>query len=121
MYDLLVIGGGPAGYVAAERAGKAGLSTVLVEKNHLGGVCLNDGCIPSKILLNSANLYRQAAHSEKFGVHASNVTFDLATVMNRKNKVIDTYNSLTQPIAESTKRFSICSMLVWRTSFPRTR
>ena len=68
MFDLIVIGGGPAGYLAAERAGHAGLKVVLFEKNSLGGVCLNEGCIPSKALLNSAKLYEHALHSEKYGV-----------------------------------------------------
>ena len=89
-YDLLVLGAGPAGYLAAERAGAAGLNTVLIEKDHLGGVCLNEGCIPSKTILYSAKLFSQARHSQAFGVTASNVTFDLATVMARKEKVIDT-------------------------------
>lgn len=57
MYDLIVIGGGPRGYTAAERAGRAGMKTVLIEKPALGGVCLNEGCIPSKTLLNSAKIY----------------------------------------------------------------
>ena len=68
MFDLIVIGGGPAGYLAAERAGHAGLKVVLFEKNSLGGVCLNEGCIPSKALLNSAKQYEHALHSEKYGV-----------------------------------------------------
>ena len=88
MYDLIILGAGPAGYCAAERAAAAGLSTVLIEKSHLGGVCLNEGCIPSKTLLNSAKLYSQARHSQAFGVTASNVTFDLPTVMVRKEKII---------------------------------
>jgi dihydrolipoamide dehydrogenase len=59
MYDLIVIGGGPAGYVAAERAGHGGLKVILFEKKRLGGVCLNEGCIPSKALLNSAKIYEK--------------------------------------------------------------
>ena len=65
IYDLIVIGGGPAGYLAAERAGHAGLKTAVIEKRSLGGVCLNEGCVPSKALLNSAKLYEHAIHSEK--------------------------------------------------------
>ena len=61
MYDVIVLGGGPGGYLAAERAGQAGLATLLIEKNKLGGVCLNEGCIPSKTLLNSAKIYDHAA------------------------------------------------------------
>ena len=67
MYDLIILGGGPAGYLAAERAGHAKLSTCLFEMNALGGVCLNEGCIPSKALLYSAKVYDYALHGEKYG------------------------------------------------------
>ncbi len=89
MVDLIVLGGGPAGYLAAERAGEAGLSTVLIEKNKLGGVCLNEGCIPSKTLLNSAKIYDHAKNGATFGVTAASVTYDAAAVIKRKNKVVD--------------------------------
>lgn len=75
-YDLAIIGGGPAGYVAAERAGKKGLKVVLIEKSELGGVCLNEGCIPTKTLLYSAKLYDNAVGAAKYGVEAKEVTFD---------------------------------------------
>ncbi len=88
MYDLVIIGGGPGGYVAAERAGRAGLSVALFEKNKLGGVCLNEGCIPSKALLNSAKLYRHAVDSKAFGITSEGVSFDQTTVVKRKNKVV---------------------------------
>ncbi len=88
MYDLIIIGGGPGGYVAAERAGKAGLSVLLLEKGKLGGVCLNEGCIPSKALLNSAKLYRHALDSKAFGVVSQAVSFDQSTVIKRKKKVV---------------------------------
>jgi dihydrolipoamide dehydrogenase len=88
MYDLIVLGGGPGGYLAAERAGAAGLSTLLIEKNKLGGVCLNEGCIPSKTLLNSAKIFEHAAHGEKYGVTAENARIDQAVVVARKNKVV---------------------------------
>jgi dihydrolipoamide dehydrogenase len=104
MYDLIVLGAGPAGYLAAERAGAAGLNTVLIEKGHLGGVCLNEGCIPSKTLLYSAKLYDQAKHSQSFGVAASNVTFDLSAVMARKERIIDTQR---KGIASALKRHRI--------------
>ena len=68
MYDLGIIGGGPGGYVAAERAAAEGLSVILFEKNSLGGVCLNEGCIPTKTLLYSAKLYDYARHSDKYGI-----------------------------------------------------
>ena len=89
-YDLIVIGAGPGGYVAAERAGEQGKQVLLIEKGELGGVCLNCGCIPSKTLLNSAKVYHYAAHGEAYGVKAGNPTFDLAAVMERKRKVVAT-------------------------------
>ena len=67
-YQLAIIGGGPAGYTAAEAAGKAGLSVVLFEKKSLGGVCLNEGCIPTKTLLYSAKVYDYAKHATKYAV-----------------------------------------------------
>ena len=65
MIDLAIIGGGPGGYVAAERAGAKGLNVVLFEKRELGGVCLNEGCIPTKTLLYSAKVYDYAVHGDK--------------------------------------------------------
>ena len=62
MYDLIILGGGPAGYNAAERAGHAGLKTLVIEERALGGVCLNEGCIPTKTLLYSAKIYDYAKH-----------------------------------------------------------
>lgn len=88
MFDLIVLGGGPAGYLAAERAGEAGLTTALIEKNKIGGVCLNEGCIPSKTLLNSAKIYEHAKHGQVYGVTAEQVTIDAAAVVKRKNKVV---------------------------------
>lgn len=88
MYDLAIIGGGPAGYVAAERAGAGGLKVVLFEKKDLGGVCLNEGCIPTKTLLYSAKLYDNALHADKYGVTATGVTYDFQKMMARKNKVV---------------------------------
>ena len=90
MYDLIVIGGGPGGYLAAERAARAGLNTLLFEKNALGGVCLNEGCIPSKTLLQSAKTYDHALHAEKYGVLARKVSIDQGAVIARKNKVVRT-------------------------------
>lgn len=90
MFDLIVIGGGPGGYLAAERAVQGGLKVCLFEKRALGGVCLNEGCIPTKTLLNSAKLYRHATESRNFGVTAENVAFDHAQVIKRKAKVVRT-------------------------------
>jgi dihydrolipoamide dehydrogenase len=90
IFDLIVIGGGPGGYLAAERAAHAGLKTLLFEKNSLGGVCLNEGCIPSKALLNSAKTYLHAKHAAAYGVNTENVTVDQAKVIERKRKVVKT-------------------------------
>lgn len=87
-FDLAIIGGGPAGYTAAEKAGKAGLRVVLFEKNSLGGVCLNEGCIPTKTLLYSAKTYDNALHASKYAVTAQDVSFDLPKIIARKNKVV---------------------------------
>lgn len=88
MYDLMILGGGPAGYCAAERAGEAGLSVILFEKRSLGGVCLNEGCIPSKALLHSAKLYESALHGGDYGVTIAGASLDHAAVIARKNKVV---------------------------------
>ena len=87
-YDLIVLGGGPAGYLGAERAGAAGLSVLSIEKGSVGGVCLNEGCIPTKTLLYSAKLYDGAKHGEKYGVSAQGLAVDHAKVVARKNKVV---------------------------------
>jgi len=88
MYDIVIIGGGPGGYVAAERAGARGQKVLLIEKGPLGGVCLNCGCVPTKTLLNSAKTFAHAEHGAQFGVHAEKVTFNLSEAMAWKNDVI---------------------------------
>lgn len=88
VYDVAIIGGGPAGYTAAERAAKGGLSTLLFEKNALGGVCLNEGCVPTKTLLYSAKTYDTIKHASKYAVSAEDPTFDYAKIIARKNKVV---------------------------------
>ena len=90
IFDLIVIGGGPGGYLAAERAAHAGLKTLLFEKRSLGGVCLNEGCIPSKALLNSAKTYVHALHAQDYGVSCHNVQIDQSKVVARKAKVVRT-------------------------------
>lgn len=87
-YDVAIIGGGPAGYTAAERAAQGGLSTLLFEKNALGGVCLNEGCVPTKTLLYSAKMYDHIRQAPKYAVKAENASFDLAKIIARKNKVV---------------------------------
>ena len=87
-YQLAIIGGGPAGYTAAETAGKAGLSVILFEKKSLGGVCLNEGCIPTKTLLYSAKTYDNARHAQKYAVNVPEASFDLPKMIARKQKVV---------------------------------
>ena len=88
MYDLAIIGGGPGGYVAAERAGSAGLSVVLFEKRELGGVCLNEGCIPTKTLLYSAKVFDYSRHADKYGVNVEGSSVDFGAIFKRKQKVV---------------------------------
>ncbi len=88
MFDLIVIGGGPAGYLAAERAGNAELNTLLFEKKSLGGVCLNEGCIPSKALLHSAKVYETALHGAQYGVSVEGAKLDHKAVVARRGKVV---------------------------------
>ena len=88
MFDIAIIGGGPGGYVAAEKAGKNGLKAILFEKKDLGGVCLNEGCIPTKTLLYSAKLYDHARKSEKYGVRVEGAALDYKKMTDRKTKVI---------------------------------
>ena len=87
-YFLAIIGGGPAGYTAAEKASKAGKDVVLFEQTSLGGTCLNVGCIPTKSLLYGAKQYYNATHAQKYGVTATGVTFDFAAMQKRKTIVV---------------------------------
>ena len=89
-FDLLVLGGGPGGYLCAERAAQNGMNVAVFEKKALGGTCLNEGCIPTKTLLNSSKMYRHAKESEAFGVTAEGVKYDHAKVIERKDKVVKT-------------------------------
>ena len=88
MYDIIILGGGPAGYLAAERAGHGGLKTLLIEKRAVGGVCLNEGCVPSKTLLNSAKILDYAKHGDAYGVTTTGAAIDQKAVIARKNKVV---------------------------------
>ncbi|MBN2851161.1 MAG: dihydrolipoyl dehydrogenase [Clostridia bacterium] len=90
IYDLIVIGGGPAGYLASERAGHAGMKVLLLEERNVGGVCLNEGCIPSKALLYSAKIYDYAKTGSKYGVTFEGASIDQETVIKRKEKVVKT-------------------------------
>ena len=89
-YDLIVLGAGPAGYLGAERASGAGLKTLLIEKKHIGGVCLNEGCIPAKTLLYSAKIFDGAKNGSKYGIEANDINLDHGAVSVRKDKVVKT-------------------------------
>lgn len=95
-FDLIVVGSGPGGYIAAERAGELGKKVLLVEKDNLGGVCTNKGCIPTKALLNAAKNYEHALNASKFGVHVEGVSFNLSEAMKWK---MDTIEQLRKGIA----------------------
>lgn len=88
MYDLIILGGGPAGYNAAERAAHGGLKTLVIEKRALGGVCLNEGCIPTKTLLYSAKIFDYSKHCNEYGVKLEGASIDHGFVVERKNKVV---------------------------------
>ncbi len=88
MYDLAIIGGGPAGYVAAENAAAKGMKVILFEKRELGGVCLNEGCIPTKTLLYSAKMYEHATGGKKYGITAEGVSYEYKKIADRKTKVV---------------------------------
>lgn len=107
-YDVLVIGAGPGGYVAAIRAAQLGMSAACIEKRAtLGGTCLNIGCIPSKALLDSSELYAQAqTHLEKHGIHAGPIRLDLPAMLSRKDRVV---KSLTDGVAFLFKKNKIVS------------
>ena len=91
-FDLVILGGGPGGYVAAIRARQLGLSVALVEREHLGGICLNWGCIPTKALLRTAELYHHMSHADRYGLAAESVGFDLAKVVARSRAVAGQLN-----------------------------
>jgi dihydrolipoamide dehydrogenase len=104
IYDLVIIGAGPAGYMAAERAGQSGLKTILFDKQYLGGVCLNEGCIPTKTLLYTAKLYESAKSGEKYGIHADNVHYDFPAIMKRKDKIV---KKLVAGVSNTLKKYGV--------------
>ncbi len=103
-YDAIVIGGGPGGYECAIRLRQNGLSAALVEKDKLGGTCLNRGCIPTKTMLHSADVYAQALGGEKFGIKAGNVSFDYGAIIARKDAVA---GQLSQGVAFLEKSWGV--------------
>ncbi|UII54780.1 dihydrolipoyl dehydrogenase [Cytobacillus spongiae] len=102
-YDLVILGGGTGGYVAAIRASQLGLKTAIVEKGKLGGTCLHKGCIPSKALLRSAEVYATTKRGEEFGVMTSDVSLDFGKVQERKNKIINQLHGGVQHLMKQGK------------------
>ncbi|MEM7071727.1 MAG: dihydrolipoyl dehydrogenase, partial [Pseudomonadota bacterium] len=92
-YDLVVIGAGPGGYVAAIRATQLGIKTAIIEREHLGGICLNWGCIPTKALLRSADIYRNILHADEFGLNVGNAGYDVQAMVARSRKVAARLNA----------------------------
>src|SRR3984957_21121964 len=86
-YDLIVLGGGPGGYVAAIRAAQLGMKAAVVEREHLGGICLNWGCIPTKALVRTSEIYHLMHRLGDFGLSADNISFDPAKVVARSRAV----------------------------------
>ena len=86
-FDIVIIGAGPGGYVTAIRAAQLGFKTAIVERAHLGGICLNWGCIPTKALLRSAEIYQYMQHAKDFGLSVSNVGFDAKAIVARSRGV----------------------------------
>ena len=92
IFDLVVIGGGPGGYVAAIRGAQLGMSVAVVEADELGGVCLNWGCIPTKALLKSAELIDKIKQADKYGITVNDYSFDLSKMVQRSRQVADNLN-----------------------------
>lgn len=102
-YDLIVIGGGPGGYVSAIKASQLGMKTALVEREHLGGICLNWGCIPTKALLKSGEFFTKMQAADKYGITASNVEFDLGKIVSRSRNVAQTLNNGVRHLLKKNK------------------
>lgn len=102
-YDLVVIGGGPGGYVAAIRAAQLGMQVAIVEKGKLGGTCLHKGCIPSKALLRSAEVYKQTLDANNYGIETNETTVNFLKVQERKNKIISTLHQGVQSLMKKGK------------------
>lgn len=102
-YDLVILGSGPGGYVAAIRAAQLGMQVAIVEKNKLGGTCLHQGCIPSKTLLKSAEIYKNTQNSSDYGIDITDVTLNFPNIQNRKNDIIQTLYTGVQALMKKGK------------------
>ena len=88
MYDIIIIGAGPGGYVAAIKAAQLGAKVGIIEKDALGGICLNHGCIPTKSIIKSTKVFETLNRSNEFGIHAENITFDWSSIIKRKDDIV---------------------------------
>lgn len=102
-FDIAIIGGGPGGYTAAEKAAKEGLQVVLFEKEDLGGTCLNRGCMPTKALLHSAEVYASLGHAQTLGIQTQGITYDFAAMHQRKDVVVDTLRQGVEKLMKANK------------------
>ena len=102
-YDLIVLGSGPGGYVAAIRAAQLGLKTAIVERENLGGICLNWGCIPTKALLRTSEIHHYLTHAASYGLGAEKVSFDLAKIVDRSRKVAGQLNAGVKGLMKKNK------------------
>ncbi|MFR2155692.1 MAG: dihydrolipoyl dehydrogenase [Evtepia gabavorous] len=102
-YDIAIIGGGPGGYTAAEKAAKAGMQVVLFEQDHLGGTCLNRGCMPTKALLHSAETYAALEHAQTLGIQTQGVSYDFAAMHRRKDQVVETLRQGVEKLMKANK------------------
>ena len=98
-FDIAIIGGGPGGYTAAEKAVKAGLQVVLFEQEDLGGTCLNRGCMPTKALLHSAETYASLGHAQNLGIQTQDITYDFAAMHQRKDQVVSIKRQYKNPVS----------------------
>ena len=95
-FDVVVIGAGPGGYVAAIKSAKLGMKTAVIEEREVGGTCLNRGCIPAKAMIHASTLYREIKEADRFGISASDVTYDFDYLMTRFNDLVGNLMSENQ-------------------------